>query len=239
MNGTLFPPAGWAGGQVFRYYLTLWITLIGVTAARAAEADTTLERRLIAAGLVDVQQLDSTIVVELKYADTSNFMRRNVYGGLRRCYLRREAARKLVQASAFLRTHHPGVRLLVADGLRPRGVQRTMWEMVKGTPMQRYVADPRWGSMHNYGCAVDVTLVDSAGERLDMGTPLDYFGPLAQPRLEQRYLRSGKLSAEQLANRRVLRGAMKAAGFHPIGIEWWHFNAFEKPYIREHFTIVE
>lgn len=211
----------------------------GMGGVHAAAADTTLERSLGERGLVDVQELDSTIVVELKYADTANFMKRNVYGGLRKCYLRRAAAEKLVEAARYLRANNPGVRLLVADGLRPRRVQRAMWAIVRGTPMQRYVANPAWGSMHNYGCAVDVTLMDSTGKRLDMGTPIDHFGPLAQPRLEERFLESGKLTAEQVANRHVLRTAMKAAGFHPISIEWWHFNAFAKDYIRKRYAMIE
>ncbi len=198
-----------------------------------------LEKRIIEQGLVDVQTLDSTIRVELKYADTSNFMKANVYGDLRKCYLQPQAAQKLAAASAYLRKHHPDLRLLVVDGLRPRHVSQRMWDTVYGTPMQRYVANPRWGSMHNYGCAVDLTLVDTTGRRLDMGTPIDHFGPLAQPALEKKFLESKKITSEQVANRAILRKTMKAAGFHPIAIEWWHFNAFEKDYIRKHYKIIE
>ncbi len=214
--------------------------LLSTTAAvHASEPVVTLEMKLIGQGLVDVQTLDSTLFVELKYADTSNFMKKNVYGDLRKCYLRPAAAAKLVRANAWLRDTHPGLRILVADGVRPRHVQRAMWKLVANTPQQRYVANPRWGSMHNYGCAVDVTLADSLGNRLDMGTPVDYFGPLAQPRLEARYLKEGRLTRKQIANRAILRKAMKAAGFYPIAIEWWHFNAFEKSHIRKHFSIIE
>lgn len=197
------------------------------------------EEKLRRMGFVDVQQLDSTIGVELKYARTTNFMHANVYGDLDKCYLRREAAVKLAAANALLKREHPRLTLLVVDGLRPRHVQRKMWRLVKDTPMRGYVANPRWGSMHNYGCAVDVTVADSSGNRLDMGTPVDHFGPLAQPRLEETYLKRGKLTRQQIANRLILRNAMLSAGFHPLAIEWWHFNALPKDSVRRKYSIVE
>ena len=115
-----------------------------------------------------------------------------------------------------------------------------MWRLVAGMPEQPYVANPKWGSMHNYGAAVDVTLFSiKTGRRVDMGTPLDYFGPLAQPLLEPAYLRQGKLRPAQIENRLMLRNAMLDAGWHMINIEWWHFNAFTKNYIRENYSFIE
>lgn len=90
---------------------------------------------------------------------------------------------------------------MVGDALRPREVQRIMWSYVEGTPQQVYVANPTPGSMHNHGVAVDLTITDSQGNRLDMGTPMDHFGPEAQVRLEPELRRKGVLSSEQLANR--------------------------------------
>ena len=199
-----------------------------------------LEQRLIQQGLIDVRLLDPSIVVDLKYAKADNFMGIDIYGDLTRAYLRPEAAWKLARANEILRERHPNLRILVGDALRPRSVQQKMWQLVAGTPMQPYVANPRWGSMHNYGAAVDVTLYDVETEkRLDMGTPLDHFGPLAQPKLEDRFLKEGKLNREQVENRRTLRSAMKEAGWHPLNIEWWHFNAFSKDYIRRNYSIIE
>jgi D-alanyl-D-alanine dipeptidase len=114
-----------------------------------------------------------------------------------------------------------------------------MWDLVKNTSMQPYVANPKWGSMHNYGAAVDITIVDEQGRRLDMGTPVDYFGRLAQPALEEKFLREGRLTPDQVRNRRLLREVMSDAGFLPISIEWWHFNAFEKSEVRSRYSIVE
>ncbi len=204
------------------------------------EALSALEQRLIAEGLVNVRKLDPSIVVDLKYARPDNFMGTNVYGDFTRAYLRPEAAMKLARANEILRKRHPDLRILVGDALRPRSVQHKMWKLVAGTPMQPYVANPHSGSMHNFGAAVDVTLYNvTTAERLDMGTPLDYFGPLAQPRLEKKFLREGKLTESQIVNRLILRNAMMDAGWHILNIEWWHFIAFPKDYIRRNYTIVE
>jgi len=190
-------------------------------------------------GMVNIQELDPTIEVDLKYACSTNFMGKNVYGELRECYLQAEAAHKLVKANRILKEIRPDLSLVVADGFRPRHVQRIMWEIVRNTPHQKYVADPSAGSMHNYGCAVDITLGSDGGVRLDMGTPVDYFGPLAEPRLEEQFLRSGDLTKEQVENRRLLRRVMTEAGFVPLSIEWWHFDAFSKAEVRRRFKMVE
>jgi zinc D-Ala-D-Ala dipeptidase len=199
-----------------------------------------LEQRMLQNGLVDVQRLDPSIRVDLKYANAHNFMGANVYDGLSRAYLRPSAAAKLIRASELLQQRHAELRLLVIDAVRPRSVQHKMWKRVAGTPMQRYVANPHSGSMHNYGTAVDVTLYcTEAGEALDMGTPVDHFGPLAHPNLESKFLQEGKLSAQQIANRRILRSAMRDAGWIVLPIEWWHFDAFPVKYTRRTYSIIE
>ena len=199
-----------------------------------------LEYRLVQEGLVDVQKLDPSIRVDLKYASAHNFMGRNVYGKLTRAYLRPTAASKLAKASTLLQERHPELRLLVVDAVRPRSVQHKMWEIVVDTPMQRYIANPYRGSMHNYGAAVDVTLYNvETGKSLDMGTPVDYFGPMAHPNLEHEFLQKGELTEEQIENRLILRNAMCDAGWIILPIEWWHFNAFPLDYIRQNYSIIE
>ncbi|GAB6058308.1 M15 family metallopeptidase [Desulfonatronum parangueonense] len=198
------------------------------------------ELKLINKGLVDVQKLDPSILVDLKYASEDNFMGANAYGDFTRAYLRPEAADKLVAASALLQKRHPELRILVGDALRPRSIQHRMWKLVVGTSQQNYVANPFTGSMHNYGAAVDVTLFNTqTGEELDMGTPMDHFGPLSQPRLEGYFLQEGELTEEQIANRHILRGVMVDAGWVPLEIEWWHYDAFAKDLVREKYTIIE
>ncbi|MBZ0158010.1 MAG: M15 family metallopeptidase [Alphaproteobacteria bacterium] len=210
-----------------------------VPSGNPGKALSAFEKQLREAGFADVQEIDPTLKVELKYASMENFMGINVYGDLTRGYLRREAAEKLATANRYLKRLHPRLSLLVVDGLRPRHVQRRMWEIVRGTPMQRYIANPHGGSLHNYGCAVDITIVDELGNRLDMGTPMDHFGILSQPRYENTFLKEGKLTAQHIANRRLLRKVMVAAGFHSIPIEWWHFEAFKKHIVRKRYSIIE
>jgi D-alanyl-D-alanine dipeptidase len=207
---------------------------------KAEQTLSSLEARLVREGLVDVQTLDPSIMVDLKYAREDNFMGKPVYGSFKEAYLRPEAAEKLAQASQILQTRHPKLRILVGDALRPRSVQRKMFALVKNTPMRPYVASPERGSIHNYGAAVDVTLYDTeAGSRLDMGTRMDHFGPLAQPALEQKYLRKGELTPLQVTNRRILRKAMKAAGWHVLRIEWWHFTAFPRKMVERIYRIID
>jgi zinc D-Ala-D-Ala dipeptidase len=199
-----------------------------------------LEQKVILDGLVDVNVLDPSIMVDLVFATPVNFIGENVYGTFTRAYLRPKAAKKLVRASEILQERHPHLRLLVVDALRPRSVQHVMWDIVAGTPMQRYIANPYAGSMHNYGTAVDVTLFCTQNEEaLDMGTPFHYLGSLAQPILENQYLRKGRLNEQQIENRRILRNAMREAGWYGLNIEWWHFDAFPRDHVRRTYTIIE
>jgi D-alanyl-D-alanine dipeptidase len=101
------------------------------------------------------------------------------------------------------------------------------------------VSNPRNGSLHNFGAAVDLSIVDENGIELDMGTPYDYFGELAYPREENRLVKEGKLSHLQALNREILRNVMHEAGFSGITTEWWHFNSCSRPEAFERYDIVE
>jgi D-alanyl-D-alanine dipeptidase len=183
----------------------------------AAPADT--------ADLVDVATLDARWKLDVKYATTDNFTGRVLYNSAR-CFLREKPAQSLVKAQKWLDVNHKGYVLMLKDCYRPVSVQRLMWDVVKGTPKQGYVADPnsKYGSVHNYGCAVDLTLMDASGNEIDMGTPYDFLGKLAEPRHEETFLAEGKLTQKQIDNRHILRDAMVAGGFKTIPNEWWHFN---------------
>lgn len=187
--------------------------------------------------LVDVTTLDPKFLLDIKYATTDNFFEKKVYPEAR-CLLVRSAAEKMVSAQRWLDEHHPGLRLMFKDCYRPHHVQKVMWDAVKGTPKARYVANPHTatGSLHGYGAAVDLTLADAAGEELDMGTPYDHLGPLAEPRHEARFLKEGKLTPAQVKNRRILRRAMRNGGkMRGILREWWHFNEHPKGVIRKKY----
>jgi len=201
--------------------------------------------KFIAADLVDVHELDPSIQADIRYGTANNFLEKNMYGGLNKCYLQEEVAKMLSKAQEFLKEKQPRLSLLVLDCARPWSVQKEMWEAVKGTEQQSYVASPyggdggTGGSIHNYGASVDVTIVDINGKELDMGTPFDFFGEKAQPRHQQKFYDNGELTLEQLTNRERLVTVMKKAGFTGIQTEWWHFNAFKKELVRRKYKRVD
>ncbi|MCB0514534.1 MAG: M15 family metallopeptidase [Chitinophagales bacterium] len=176
------------------------------------------------AELVDIQTLDSNFVVQMAYASDKNFTHKNLYGNLNKAFLRKEIAIKLARAQQFLHERNPAYRLLVLDAARPLSVQQQLWNAVKGKPEQDYVEDPLNGSAHNFGAAVDVSIVDENGNNLDMGTPYNYFGDKAQPKMEGYFVQKGNLNKYQLQNRSLLRDIMRQAGFTPVDITWWHFD---------------
>jgi D-alanyl-D-alanine dipeptidase len=101
-----------------------------------------------------------------------------------------------------------------------------------------YLADPQRGSIHSFGMALDVTLLDEAGREFDMGTGFDDMTLLSHPALEARFLASGDLTAAQAANRQLLRDAMFQAGFVGINTEWWHFDCGDRNVVRQTFRRV-
>ena len=202
-----------------------------------------VEQRMIEQGLVDIQTLDSTIMVELKYSTTDNFVKTDVYGDLTRAYLQAKPAEMLVKASKALQEKYPDYRLLVYDAARPLTVQHTLWNLLDSIPPKKredFVASPAIASIHNFGSAVDLTVYDLQTKKpLDMGTKYDFFGDLAYPRLEYKMLKEGKLTKEQVANRIVLREAMIKSGYMRIESEWWHFNAISRARAKSLYKIVE
>ena len=175
------------------------------------------------------------IAVDLRYASVRNFVGRDLYGALDCAFLHRQAAAGLERAVGRLADRAPGHRLLVLDALRPHRVQIELWDFLDGTGLRQYVADPARGSIHSFGMAVDVTLVDAAGRELDMGTGFDDLTELSHPALEEGFLTRGDLEAGHLANRRVLRDAMGEAGWRGIRTEWWHFDAGDRDRIRAEY----
>ncbi len=177
--------------------------------------------------------------IDLRYATADNFVGRNVYAGFDCAWLHVEAASKLENAILRLTQSAPKVRLSVLDALRPQRVQQALWDSLDGTDLRMYLAPPALGSLHSFGMAVDVTLLREDGTALDMGTAFDAMTTLAHPEFEDAHLASGALTATHLANRRLLRDAMTAAGFVGISTEWWHFDATDnKARVRETYLRV-
>ncbi|MEN3366170.1 MAG: zinc D-Ala-D-Ala dipeptidase [Burkholderiales bacterium] len=178
------------------------------------------------------------IAIDLRYASANNFMGVDLYGAFNRAFLRKAAALQLHRAVEALSKSHPDHRITVLDATRPRSVQRRLWAHVVGTQQECYVANPDSGSIHNFGFAVDVTILDASGKELDMGTAFDAFDDLSQPALEEQHWREWKLSDAQMENRRLLRESMAAGGYAQHPFEWWHFDAIGQVEART-YSIVE
>lgn len=164
------------------------------------------------ADLVDVQKEISGIVLDIRYATTNNFTGQQLYP-FSKCYLRRASAEKLRAAQAEFATM--GFGLKIFDGYRPLSVQWKMWEVY---PHAGYVADPRKGSRHNRGAAVDVTLIRlSNGTELPMPTAYDDFTERAHRNFKD-------LPEEVIRNRDLLESVMTKHGFVGLPTEWWHFD---------------
>jgi D-alanyl-D-alanine dipeptidase len=203
---------------------------------------TDLEKSLQEQGLVDIEQEIPGIQVDLKYSTEDNFFKQDVYGDLTRCYLQPVAAAMLAKAQKELQEGYPNLSLLVYDGVRPVRVQQILWDGLDKPDSIKplYVSDPKIGGLHNFGVAVDLTILDlKTGKPLDMGTPFDFFGYPAYPDRELQMLAEKKITKAQVANREILRKVMKGAGFTGIGSEWWHFNAFSRKEAGEKFTLIQ
>ena len=162
--------------------------------------------------LVDVQKVIPGVVLDIRYATTNNFTGQQLYP-FSKCYLRRTSAEKLRAAQAELATMGYGLKIF--DGYRPLSVQWKMWEVY---PHAGYVADPRKGSRHNRGAAVDVTLIQlSDGAELPMPTPYDDF-------TEKAHRKFSDLPAEVIQNRELLERVLTENGFVGLYTEWWHFD---------------
>jgi len=162
-------------------------------------------------GFVRIEDIDPTIVIDLRYATADNFTGRQIYPRAV-AILRPETAAKLAAANAEFR--EMGYTLKVWDAYRPAWAERELWH---ATDQKAYVADPRYPSRHNRGTTVDVTLVDREGNELEMPTLFDEFSP----RAARNYL---GMTAAARANMELLTEGMLRNGFSTISNEWWHFD---------------
>jgi D-alanyl-D-alanine dipeptidase len=196
---------------------------------------------LVQKGFVDVLEIDTTLIIDIKYSCNDNFLGFDLYGDFNRCYLAKDVANMLVYAHELLKDSFPDYRFIVYDGLRPQSIQQIMWDKVKMPESEKpkFLSKPEYGSVHNYGAAVDLSIIKTNGELLDMGTLFDSFDERAYPINENMYLKSGQLSQQQVANRKLLRFVMEAAGFFNIQTEWWHFNACYRKEARKKYALVE
>jgi zinc D-Ala-D-Ala dipeptidase len=164
--------------------------------------------------LVELIKHDRRLRLDIRYATANNFVGRPVYTEAR-AFLQRPAAEALKRAHRRVRKQ--GYGLLVFDGYRPWSVTKLFWEITPEDKKQ-FVADPRRGSRHNRGCAVDLTLYDlKTGREVEMPSAYDEMTERAHPNYQ-----GG--TAEQRRLRNLLRAAMEAEGFTVYENEWWHFD---------------
>jgi D-alanyl-D-alanine dipeptidase len=163
--------------------------------------------------LVDIQSVDPTIVVELRYAGNNNLFNHPLYPQGTRALARPEVATALTKAQTLLRRYQYGLKIW--DAYRPIDVQTKLWQALRNSD---YVANPELGvgSLHSWGIAVDATMVDSWNRPVSMPSDFDAFTPAATWRY------TGP-SFEILGHVRLLQWAMHTAGFSGMRAEWWHF----------------
>ncbi|MBC9930365.1 M15 family metallopeptidase [Chitinophaga qingshengii] len=161
--------------------------------------------------LVDLEEFIPHIRKDVRYATTNNFTKQRLYTNTK-IYLRRPAAEKLKAVQAVL--NRKGYTLLIYDAYRPYRVTEEMFKIV---PNDLYAADPRKGSGHNRGVAVDLSMADlKTGKPVAMPTDFDDFTKKAH----ENYVPADPVVA---ANRQLLRETMKQHGFKGSRTEWWHF----------------
>jgi zinc D-Ala-D-Ala dipeptidase len=182
--------------------------LLLIAFAGAAAADARRERP---DDFVDLASAVPDAVLDIRYATKDNFTGEAVYPKAV-CKLRRTVAARLAKAAEALRKQDR--RLLLWDCYRPSSIQDKFWALV---PDPRYVADPKVGSKHSRGAAVDLAVVDKAGKPVTLPTKFDEFSKASH--------RASALAGPAGAEARKLSDAMTGAGFKPMPTEWWHFDA--------------
>jgi len=179
------------------------------------------------------------VKVDMRYATSNNFLDENIYQDFRTPFLHVDTKAQFDKVITYLKRRKPGWKLLVFDALRPHSMQKKLWEKVVGTPEESYVMNPKYGSIHSYGFALDLSLEDESGNEVDMGTGFDSFLKLSQPRHEDQFLSEGKLTRKQVENRQLLREIMGAGDFKVIPNEWWHFEAKSGTLVRRSYSIYD
>lgn len=160
---------------------------------------------------IKLKNFSADFIFDMKYATNDNFLKTKVYD-CDECYLRMKTIKNLIDANAEFQSL--GYRIKLFDCYRPLDIQKKMWKIV---PNADYVADPKKGSIHNRGGAVDITLVDKNAKELDMGTSFDFFGPEASHNYQY-------FSRKIRKNRTLLKEVMLKHNFKSFDSEWWHYN---------------
>ena len=223
-----------------KHFATILLLLLSTTFVSAQE--NSIDELMKSYNMVDIKTLDNSILVELKYSTTDNFVGVDMYGDLERAYLEKEFAQKVVLAQSILKRGHPNLTLLIYDAARPISAQRAMRRCVEGSALESFVADGTRGGRHNYGVAVDLTIATEDGTPLDMGAKFDEFSEASSvkgtPDTSDKSSRTidvyrgyitelanrGIITYEAAQNRTLLIEVMCEAGLYPYRKEWWHYE---------------
>lgn len=164
--------------------------------------------------LVELIRIDPTLKLDIRYATANNLTGQPVYKQAR-AFLQRDAATAVAQVNRELKPL--GYGLMIFDGYRPWSVTKLFWDVTPRKNRQ-FVADPKKGSRHNRGCAVDLTLYDlKTGKEVEMTGAYDEMS-------ERSYPNYTGGTAQQRKMRDLLRSRMEAHGFTVLTNEWWHFD---------------
>lgn len=168
-----------------------------------------------ASNLVEITPEEYGVEIFLAYATADNFTEKPVYRADARCYLNSDAAEALKRACDYAKAL--GYYFRIYDAFRPSEAQWKLWEH---TPDPDFLSDPRRGSPHSMGAAVDLALIDAeTGKELDFGTAFDAF-------TLQSHHGNQEISVEAQRNRHLLMGIMTTAGWDFYRNEWWHYQLF-------------
>jgi zinc D-Ala-D-Ala dipeptidase len=170
--------------------------------------DSNMQKRMI-----NIRQLIPSIVLDLRYSTTNNFTKTRLYKKANTTYLRAEPATALLTIQNALLQKGLGIKIF--DAYRPYAATKLMWELIHD---DRYVANPKNGSNHNRGLAIDLTIVNlKTMQELNMGTGFDNFTDTAHHSFSN-------LSSLILENRKLLKSIMEQSGFTSFDTEWWHYT---------------
>jgi D-alanyl-D-alanine dipeptidase len=165
--------------------------------------------------LLELVTLDPAIKLDMRYATTNNFTGQILYDAAR-AFMVTPAARALVQASKAARAD--GYGLTIFDAYRPWRITKKLWDATPAGPKKNYVANPKRGSKHNRGCAVDLSLHHlQDGQLVEMPTGFDDFSEKAH----RDYMGATETA---IANRARLQHYVENVGFVGLSNEWWHFD---------------
>lgn len=184
------------------------------------------EIKLLKNDFIDIHTIDSSIVCDLRYSSINNFVGIDMYKDFDKCYLPKDVAQRLSHAQKKLQTIDSNYSILILDASRPLSIQKIMWDSCRYNSLKKkkFLAKPSQTSLHNYGAAVDVSLMYK-GKEVDMGTPYDFAGEAAYTYNEQVLVKNHTITFEQMQSRQLLRNVMKEEGFIENKYEWWHFGA--------------